>query len=135
MSESWITATHPEHGTITGRVDPNGSNGAGYQILMGEHSSAFVNIVTDKWLVKAIIGPIDPATPLGVAIAAFYEDFTEPPGEWADNYSSGYVDLILGIAQKTGVIERDDTGVAAARELVREIIQKNKPKSGETVSD
>lgn len=134
MSE-WVRATHPEHGTITGQVDPVKSNGAGFAILMGEHSSAFINSGTDKWHVEKIVGPIDPATPLGVAIAAFYEDFTEPPGEWADNYSSGYVDLILGIAQKTGVIERDDTGVAAARELVREIIRKNKPKSGETVSD
>lgn len=136
MSESWVKATHPEHGTITGRVDPNGSNGAGYQILMGEHSSAFVNIVTDKWRVEAIIGPVDPESPLGVVIAAFYHDFPDGYEVWPKSeYVGGYVDLIMTVAMRQGVIDSDRRDVAKLRQETCEIIQKNKPKSGETVSD
>lgn len=107
---------------------PSASNGAGVNLSLGEHSSAFVNF-NDGWLVEEIPGPLDPESPLGIVVAAYWRDWDAAPRfESMDSYQQGYVDMVMSVAALAGRI----TGWGSTSDKLRtetiKLLNDNRPK-------
>lgn len=133
MSQEWFRATHPDGHTLTGWKQDTSSNGAGISLNLGLNSSAFLNY-QDGWTIEGILGPVDPESPLGVAIAAYWDDFRttdmdEPLSTlW---YQRGYIDMVTSIAERVGVLYVT-VSVHERRIETIQILEDNKPKEGES---
>lgn len=131
MPERWVRATRAAGEMMTGKVIPANSSGAGVGIDLGENSSAFLNF--REWDVVDILGPVDPDSPLGVAIAAFWHDWSTTDnvldliGE--SEYAKGYVDMVMAVAQRVDALKT--SSVYEQRAETIQILNDNRPNPAE----
>ena len=98
-------------------------NDEGVNLLLGEHSSAFISF-NDGWLVKEIPGPLDPESPLGIAVTAYWRDWDAAPSfERMNSYQQGYVGMVMSVAATAGQI----TGWGNPAETIK-LLNDNRPK-------
>lgn len=130
MSQEWFRATHPDGHTLKGWRQAPSSNWAGISLNLGLNSSAFLNY-QDGWSVERILGPVDPESPLGVVIAAYWGDWSEASfGGPMSEYQRGYIDTVMRVAEAVGAL-RSGT-VWEMRLDTAQILEDNKPKEGES---
>ena len=101
MTDRWFRASKPDGQNIEG---PSlAGNDEGVNLLLGEHSSAFISF-NDGWVVEEIPGPLDPESPLGIVVAAYWRDWDMTPSFGRMySYQQGCVGMVMSFAVVAGI--------------------------------